>query len=854
MKPVEQLINLLKKDKVIPVVGAGFSYAVANLPGWKGVIEHGLSYAKERQLAPASQIADVQSLLNNHQLVQGAAIMKQILNAPNHPFPGWLEELFGNPAIATDELIHSVNDLCTDYILTTNYDRLLYSQSKLKTKQVFNWSNHEEAAKALAKKEEFILHLHGVYDKPSSIILSEYDYEHLSQQHGYKTILQKLWTEYHFLFIGCSRDGVMDEDFSTVIRFLQNWFPSVNHTHFILFHDSEFAKGTQIELLTQCNIQAISYGNDYKKLAAFINNINPNKDKLIRKTENLKQELEATMKRLLIQTDGTFTNNLALVESTLQQTLPPKHYWIDSVQLQVLEKVLVEHNDKIKSKREQFRNYQLVIKAMVSFNDLKEQVNFWSDNKHNVLKLNNDAFTDLAIRSYECLQRLPGYLAEEIRNRTNAIHSYYFTGHLGNFIDTIKFAKKRRAGTILSADQHTFENLYRVINSLKELIQLDPAKVFPELKEASLTPELESPFLVLISNNIIRITKPEFPFVTVASLYADEALDFDNAEVVHYNNSYLVLAHNSQHCLRWNPEKDIAPEIFYSATPGSIIWSLHVIESADNSLSLLVNENNSLITIKDFEQEKKVPVNVELMSYTYFNKSNRLLAVKNLGINIQGAVMYHVSENGDCHPLFTKIDLWNLVKEIPELQNAIRIDMATEPEDDETNVFGYPFVRDIKLTTGQLNNKQIALLNFELSFMHGGYTVLLGLDISATAPIPIFKILLNRKYCIASALVARANQTDLLCGYLSIGNVTNMLEYIPAIESKKITVSNDQIAALPRFQEGSSDIYQVLILNQNRALALQEGKYIYDIQLPRLTYSMQMTEDVKRIIAVGNFR
>jgi hypothetical protein len=109
--PLENLQALLREDKVIPVIGAGVSYAAANLPGWKAAIENGLQFAEMHRL-DSDQIHAAREQLNSGNLVEGADIMKSLLGAPGHPFSNWLKDLFGKPVVRSSDLLDSIEDLC----------------------------------------------------------------------------------------------------------------------------------------------------------------------------------------------------------------------------------------------------------------------------------------------------------------------------------------------------------------------------------------------------------------------------------------------------------------------------------------------------------------------------------------------------------------------------------------------------------------------------------------------------------------------------------------------------------------------------------------------------------------------
>lgn len=437
--PTDNLIAFLKHDKVIPVVGAGAAYAVAGLPGWKGTVESGFQYAEIRRLN-AEVIKEGKQLLEEGEIIKAASMMKRLLNAPGHPFSNWLEELFGNPPIRSTSLLESIDDLCTPMILTTNYDTLLYSD-RIRTKEVYDWSEYQQVDNALRKNLPFILHLHGIVKKPETIILSSDDYKALSEETGYKEILKKLWTGYHFLFIGCSRDGVMDEDISTVFGFLNEWFPTHTHQHFILMNERDLQKGLHALLLEKCNVEAISIGLDYAALPDFINSINPNREKSLDAALKIRRAINVRVERLRLPS-GAVVTAPAVIAEVVKECLPDKTYRNDSLQLKYLEEALGKLNEAILYKRQTFEFYQATVSSMVGRNEITEAIRLWERNRDNPAALNNEGFIGLALRCFDWLQRMPTPLMEDIRRRDNGIHEYYFDGYLAGFVKQYRSMKQ----------------------------------------------------------------------------------------------------------------------------------------------------------------------------------------------------------------------------------------------------------------------------------------------------------------------------------------------------------------------------------------------------------------------------
>jgi len=101
------------------------------------------------------------------------------------------------------------------FVATTNYDRIL----SLVFPSSWTTATWDQSVPMLTKMRDghAILHLHGLYDFPKSVIFSTKSYERLVRRPAYRELMRCLWLQHTLLFIGCSADGLADPDF---IRFL----------------------------------------------------------------------------------------------------------------------------------------------------------------------------------------------------------------------------------------------------------------------------------------------------------------------------------------------------------------------------------------------------------------------------------------------------------------------------------------------------------------------------------------------------------------------------------------------------------------------------------------------------------
>jgi hypothetical protein len=796
--PLENLQVLLREDKVIPVIGAGVSYAAANLPGWKATIENGLQFAEMHRL-DSDQIHAARKQLNGGNLIEGADIMKALLGAPSHPFSNWLKDLFGEPVVRSPDLLNSIEDLCAPILLTTNYDKLLSARSRLRTREVFDWSEYEEVHGALSHDPRFILHLHGIWNKPETIVLSKADYANLAKELGYKELLKKLWTDYHFLFIGCSRDGVMDEDFSTVFGFLNEWFPGRTHQHFILLNERDIEGKAHLPLLKQCNVAPISYGHDYSKLAEFINCLNPNRERARRETEELKKEIEARVGRLKLS-DVKYSGNDAETRQLIKEVLPAGAYWIDSLQLKLLENALRETNNSIQNKREQFRFSQGVVKALVEMGELESQLQLWSENRDNPSSLNNDKFINLAIICYECLQRLPQDLLEEIRHRAPwAIHPYYFDGYLGRFVSEYRMFKDRFRDDY-NDDKYFFENLKRIIDSLRGLLKLDADVIFTEIAPAMIAEQIERPGWLFVCADEVSLRKPLFPYERVAWLPAQGKLGFRDAIIIRFQEEWVVVACNSQKCFRWNPTKHLAAEPFFEAPPGESIRNLFVTETTRDRVVVVVYCGSTLYNFLNFEASKETSLSTKFHDLVYHSASDAFFCFNLLGSIGNSPVLYRVDWDGSCQPLIYSDTIWSAIEHLPAC-----VSLGFDFGDGSVMGFNGGLMRLRKW-----GDREVVAVKLNFVKLRGNADLLAFIDVEKLVPEFLALVVLPGRLCIAFDLMQKGESMDLVCGYLSTGeHPKHLVQWIKGIDRHEAIQADDSYSYIETGVSARFDIIDV---------------------------------------------
>jgi len=258
------LKSRLRDRKVVPIVGSGVSISTAGVPSWSSLITKAIDFGRSHHAE--SDDLDIAKLALDKRRYALAAESVQISLTNAGVFSQFLRSTFDNLPIKSRALIQSIAALNPPFIATTNYDRLLETVIGNGT-PTETW---QDAESLLDMFRHFgILHLHGVYTKPKTVILGAGDYARLGEQAAYAAFMRALWTGYTLLFVGCSLDGVQDPDFSSLFQWAKATFGTPAFPHYMLLPSSEYTPERAREL-RKLGVEVVDIGFDITRLADWI--------------------------------------------------------------------------------------------------------------------------------------------------------------------------------------------------------------------------------------------------------------------------------------------------------------------------------------------------------------------------------------------------------------------------------------------------------------------------------------------------------------------------------------------------------------------------------------------------------
>lgn len=155
-------------------------------------------------------------------------------------------------------------------VATLNYDHLLEQATSLPP---ITWQEADAVQEVLRGNRKAILHLHGEYRRPESVVLGLASYQKAKDDPHAKAILQCFTLDKTLLFVGCG-DTVLDPNFQQLIAWGTEALQDVVPRHRLHCRASELA-AVQQTLTPAPWLQPIAYGDDYAELGPFLRSLVP---------------------------------------------------------------------------------------------------------------------------------------------------------------------------------------------------------------------------------------------------------------------------------------------------------------------------------------------------------------------------------------------------------------------------------------------------------------------------------------------------------------------------------------------------------------------------------------------------
>jgi superfamily II DNA/RNA helicase len=273
---LDDLRSQLTIGRVVVVVGAGLSiYATdgAQAATWTGLIHSGVDRVVDTYQGselPPSWADHTRMQINSGDLSWLIAAAEQVADRLGGVGSGeyalWLRETVGELHIqpGRDDVYRHLLELGAP-IATTNYDQLLEDATGFRS---VDWAEAGASQRALRPGDKSILHLHGHWARPESVVLGSTSYSAVLHSRSAQALERALASIECILFVGVG-GGLDDPNFSALRTWMSQTFPAGQQRHFQLCTAAEAdqlkSPGRQREA-----IRALVYGENHSDLAGFL--------------------------------------------------------------------------------------------------------------------------------------------------------------------------------------------------------------------------------------------------------------------------------------------------------------------------------------------------------------------------------------------------------------------------------------------------------------------------------------------------------------------------------------------------------------------------------------------------------
>lgn len=271
--PADELTELrrqLEKGRVVVVAGAGVSTAVTGgaAPSWGKLLKDGLAACVEHGLM-SPRLAENQARSLEEGDVDAwiavASLVERKLRADGS-FGAWLVDTFKHLEAKDVGLIGALANLDCP-LLTTNYDGLL---EKVTHRERCTWRQPAMMARALRAEIPRIVHLHGHFEEPNSVILGFQGYERIAGDDPLQTLERAITVDRSLLFVGAG-GGAGDPNLGALLAWYREAFKNESaYRHFLLERSSEVAGSVDWLRRAGVRIAVIAYGENYEDLTPFV--------------------------------------------------------------------------------------------------------------------------------------------------------------------------------------------------------------------------------------------------------------------------------------------------------------------------------------------------------------------------------------------------------------------------------------------------------------------------------------------------------------------------------------------------------------------------------------------------------
>jgi tetratricopeptide (TPR) repeat protein len=277
---IEDLHQQIDTRQVVVIVGTGVSIGATNgnaLASWTGLLHSGVDRCVEvAQPLPKGWAERANAEIDSgdlDDLLSAAEKISSKLGAPaGGEYRRWLRETVGSLHAQQREVLEALRDLGL-VLATTNYDGLIEEVTGL---EAVTWMDGAQVERVVRGDDKGVLHLHGFWKKPESVVLGIRSYEKVLTEAHAQTVLRALQTMKTLIFVGCG-EGLNDPNFGALLEWTGKVFAQSEYRRFRLALDGE-VETLQRQHPKEQRIFVVGYGAKHGDLAGFLRGLRPRRE------------------------------------------------------------------------------------------------------------------------------------------------------------------------------------------------------------------------------------------------------------------------------------------------------------------------------------------------------------------------------------------------------------------------------------------------------------------------------------------------------------------------------------------------------------------------------------------------
>jgi tetratricopeptide (TPR) repeat protein len=274
----QELVGHIEGERALFVAGTGVSVHAtrhASTASWVGLIKDGLAYCAELKPKAAEWPNQYGQLLatgarDASELIAIASIVEKALTENNRrggDWTGWLRKTIGQLKKSDDTLVTALHTLGRGRLATCNYDDILTSDDY----SPVPYTNLDGVIRVLNREDRGVIHLHGHWKTPESVVLGYTSYSALLSNDAAQSLQQSLCSLSSLVFVGFGA-GLEDPNFGALLEWMGKTFAERGAHHFWLVKNGDIERAHAM-LPKGCRVAVLGYGNDHASLGNFLSNL-----------------------------------------------------------------------------------------------------------------------------------------------------------------------------------------------------------------------------------------------------------------------------------------------------------------------------------------------------------------------------------------------------------------------------------------------------------------------------------------------------------------------------------------------------------------------------------------------------